>query len=142
MWTEVKHTAGIGINVKAHTLECLFAYSALGLAQFFGAQCNKFEGEPQRKTHAFHRISDSPEEALVRLLQEIHFLKEYENFNLIWPEISIPAWNKITGTFEIFARFHGYIGDTKGEDIKAITYHNLEILEAVNRYEVTVIFDV
>jgi SHS2 domain-containing protein len=145
MWTEVEHTADIGINVKGDTLESFFAYATLGLAQFLGARYNQFTGEEPRNTYNYHRFADTPEGALVKFLQEILFLKETQNFNLVWPDICVPTWRRSgdKGTFEVFARLHGYMGDTEAEDIKAVTYHNLEILEGGEAaYEATIIFDV
>lgn len=143
MWTEIDHTADIGIRVQGNTLEGLFAYASLGLAQFLGAQCQKFTGEEPRNVFHYHRFADSPEEALVHFLQEILFLKETQNFNLVWPEINVPQWNHLRNTYEVYARFHGYTGDTEREDIKAVTYHDLEIVEEIGvAYEATIIFDV
>lgn len=143
MWTEIDHTADIGITIKGNTLEGFFAYAGLGLSQFLGVRCNGFSGDESRNVFHYHRFADSPEEALVRFLQEILFLKETQNFNLVWPEINVPQWNHLRSTYEVYARFHGYIGDTEGEDIKAVTYHNLEIVEGTDSaYEATIIFDV
>jgi SHS2 domain-containing protein len=143
MWTEVDHTADIGIRVQGNTLESFFAYAGLGLAQFLGAQCQKFTGDEPRNVYNYHRFADSPEEALVRFLQEILFLKETQNFNLVWPEINVPQWNSARATYEVYVRLHGYIGDTEGEDIKAVTYHDLRIIQGVDSaYEATIIFDV
>lgn len=143
MWSEIDHTADIGINVKGNTLEGFLAYSTLGLAQFLGTQCNGFTGEETRGVFNYHRFSDSPEEALVKLLQEVLFLKETHNFNLVWPDINVPQWNYTKDIYEVYARFHGYIGDTEAEDIKAVTYHDLRIVEGADAaYEATIIFDV
>jgi SHS2 domain-containing protein len=143
MWVEVEHTADIGLFVQGNTLEGFFAYAGLGLAQFLGAQCNKFTGKESRNVYNYHRFADSPEEALVRFLQEILFLKETENFNLVWPQVSVPQWDVVRSNYEVYVRLHGYIGDTEGEVIKAVTYHDLKILSGGDSaYEATIIFDV
>ena len=143
MWTEIRHTANVEIHVKAGNLQSLFAYAGLGLAQLLGTSCNHFTGKEPRASYRFHRFSDTPEESLVRFLQEILLLKEIENFNLVWPEISVPEWNPVRGIYEVFARFHGYHGDTKSENVETVTYHNLKIVgDGNDAYEATVTFDV
>ena len=86
-----------------------------------------------------------PEEALVTFLQEILYLYEVGRF--------LPATIDVTsaGASGVCCRLTGEPFDPRRHqpraDIKAVTYHNLEIVESVGpkgaaRFETVIIFDI
>jgi SHS2 domain-containing protein len=131
-----EHTADVGIRAWGPTLEDAFAQAALGLvANVVDLSQAKAVGEARLVVEG-----ESRERLLFRLLDEV--------LDLLQTRLYVPT--------RIAARFEGptrLVADVEGEaydaarhghvhEVKAITFHGMEIRETPGRAEVRVIVDI
>jgi SHS2 domain-containing protein len=128
----IDHTADTGIKITSPTIESLFDEAARALADLMGARTPAGSEKILIETQGFDR-----EDLLVRWLQEILFLVEVKGFRL--KEVSL---KNLTDTEIRAFVFGAYSGGPLESEIKAVTYHNLQILEIDNGFEVSIIFDI
>jgi SHS2 domain-containing protein len=128
----IDHTADIGIKVSSPTIESLYKEAARALVDLMGAGTVESNEEIMITAEGLDR-----EDLLVRWLQEVLFLVEVKGYRL--KDISI---QRLTDT-EMQAELRGaYSGEPLESEIKAVTYHNLQIREIDNAFEVSIIFDI
>lgn len=136
----IEHTADVGLRVWGSTLNDLFTQAALGLFSLLVDQSRVVAVDERRVVVSANDL----EEALVAWLQELLYLYEMQGF--VSCEVDIAK-----------VEADGVEGKVRGEpfdperheaqtDIKAATYHNLEIrpqrLEnGAERWECTIILD-
>lgn len=134
------HTADVAIECRADTLEELFTGFFEGLHKVvFGS---KQQGGTGR--HAIHLFSDTEEELLVAFLDEVNYLLQVKK--IICTDIIALKMLKKMGVIELT----GVIAYIKSEEceaeieteIKAVTYHGLQILRDEKGLECRVLFDV
>ena len=131
----IDHTADIGISVEGKDLKDLFETSAYAMSsQMF--DLNKFK---DRETKRIELEGVNLEDLLVRWLNELIFLSEkgyiFKNFNIgNLKETSLSA--SVKGERIDFRK------TPLKQQIKAATYHQLEIKNVGNRWQATIIFDV
>jgi len=132
-YSMIDHTADIGIMVSAPALKDLYEESARAMIDIIGAHSIRKSREAMTiETQGIDR-----EDLLVRWLQEILFLVEVRGFRI--ENITLEY---LTDT-DIRAQVTGeYSPDPLESEIKAVTYHNLQIREIDNGYEVSIIFDI
>lgn len=131
---EVPHTADLELHVWGEDLPSLFRQAVRGMYQLLDIQ------EDSRGEEAFHRnlsLEAMDEEGLlVRLLEELLYLaaEEGQAFRIDSLTIS-PDWT-------LRASLSGRQIAGFRRDIKAVTYHNLEIFSTEDGREVNIVFDI
>jgi len=130
-YTLIDHTADIGMRVSAPTVTALFEEAAYALVDIMRARTGKDDVHLRIETQGIDRV-----DLLVRWLQEVLYLVEVKGFRI--KELHI---QKLLDT-EIQAAAKGaYSGRLLEKEIKAVTYHNLQIQEVDNAFVTTIILD-
>ena len=131
----IDHTADAGILVKASTLEGMFETAALGFSELI-TRVDSLNCLIQRQLRL---QEDDIETLLVSWLQELLYLLDTEDLifgrfqvNLKNLALEATAWGEV---------FNPEIHTLKTE-IKAVTYHQLEVVEDDQGWEAQVIFDI
>jgi len=130
-YEEVEHTADIALRVWGEDFFTLLKQSAKGMYELMGV-----EGNPGQPTKVFFNISHgSTEMQLVDFLNEALYLVEdqagyYDNF----------TFDNTRGSIDVQAS--GYKIISYQRNIKAVTFHNLEVIKTKTRFETTITFDV
>lgn len=132
----IEHPADIGIAAKGKTLIEAYANAALGLMSLIiDPRSTQPKEERYLEVHG-----DDKEHLLVRWLSDILYLYDGEKFVTANVEIermsSTELRAKLSGE-----RFDPNIHDIL-MDVKAITYHELSIIDSPDRYEVRFIVDI
>jgi SHS2 domain-containing protein len=130
-YREIEHTADWQLQVWAPDLPLLFEQAALGMYALSGTQ---LESMP-RLSEELHLEAADREGLLVEFLTELLYLAEsqglaFDNFN-----IQIESQ-------KLYARISGATIKSQSKEIKAVTYHNLNIKEGPRGLEVNIVFDV
>lgn len=135
---QIEHTADVGLEVEADSLSGLFAGAAQGMLEIlFGEERHGVESKALKKI-PIELNATIREGLLVKWLEEILFLIENKNELPVLFDIKELSATKLVGEVktvsmrELLPRL----------EIKAVTYHNLEIKEKDGRYSVRIIFDV
>ena len=130
----LEHTADVGIQVQAHTLESLFVRAAEGMfsimleSQRSGAVQNKSVSVTGR----------DQEELLVNWLSELNFLAQSEFCVPIRYHISAMSATKLVATIEA-----GLLTANQfNTEIKAVTYHLLTVYSRNDQWFARIIFDI
>jgi len=128
----IDHTADIGIRIVSGDVRGLFEEAARALIDIMGARSN--EGRNHIRI-SIEGLDQS--DVLVRWLQEILYRVEVEDLRISHVEVLDVNPQGLT------ALVAGTNDPTELlEEIKAVTYHNLEIVEVDNHVETTIIFDI
>ncbi|HHO76164.1 MAG TPA: archease [Deltaproteobacteria bacterium] len=128
----IDHPADIGIHIVSKDRRGLFEEAAYAIIDILGAKCPDKDLQNQNITVEGLDLADT----MVRWLQELLYHIEVKDLRVFSikidriQETGLNAW--VTGN-------HSSTGLEK--EIKAVTYHNLEILEVDNHFETTIIFD-
>jgi len=129
---EIEHTADWAIRVRGRDLEELFVNAALGMATLMA--------DPQEIEPGIERQVDleeyDTEALLVSWLSELLWFNEESDAVFVRFEIK-----ELTQT-RLQATVWGGLTASQWKHIKAVTFHDLEIIKADDGYEVTVVFDV
>lgn len=129
---EIEHTADTAIRVWAPNLSMLFEEAARGMYSLTGILLN----DKDRESHAVFLEAQELESLLVMFLEEILFISESENLGFDQYHIVIKEG------FVLTAQLEGGKIREKRKEIKAVTFHNMEISETNMGYEVVIVFDV
>jgi len=131
----IDHTADAGIRVEAPTLEDLFETAGLAFTELV-TSADSLDCRVERR---FKLREDDVETLLVSWLQELLYLLDTEDlvfgrFQVKLHDFSLEAvaWGDV---------FNPDIHAIKTE-IKAVTYHQLEVAEGDQGWEAQVIFDI
>jgi len=131
----LEHTADLKIRAWAPDLRGLIEQAALGMI----ALLVEVPLEPVSQVE-IRGAGENAEETLVDCLREILLLAELEGL--------MPVTAQVIGADERGARCSvgvvpvEEIGEHRGQDIKAVTYHDLRIRQLGDRLEVQIVFDV
>lgn len=128
---EIDHTADWALKVWAGSLESLFTQAAIGMETL--AETVLHNGS--RVSRRIQLDAVDVESLLVVFLNELLFIGEQENYGFDTFDISIRD-NRLKA--EIFG---SQIASRKKE-IKAVTFHALEIKPTDNGFEIQIVFDV
>jgi SHS2 domain-containing protein len=130
-YQEIEHTADWEIRVWAPDISTLFKQAAQGMYSLAGVV---LESKPLISRRIEIQNIDL-EGLLVDFLSELLYISEVDNV----------AFN----TFNIHIKGEYLFADLKGaplasltKEIKAVTYHNLEINKEASHFEVSIVFDV
>lgn len=131
----IDHTADAGILVKAPTLEGMFETAGLGFSELV-TRVDSLNCLIQRQ---FRLQEDDIETLLVSWLHELLYLLDTEDLifgrfqvNLKGCSLEATAWGEV---------FDPEIHTMKTE-VKAVTYHQLEVVEDDQGWQAQVIFDI
>ena len=129
-YLEVEHTADWALKVWSETLPGLFYEASRGMLHLTGAIPGTGAGERQVSVRGF-----DAESLLVNYLTELVLLGEEDGL-MIAPEYPTIE------TFTINMRFPVFHIAQQEKEIKAVTYHQLNVREVSGGYETTIVFDV
>jgi SHS2 domain-containing protein len=129
---EIEHAADWEIEVWAPDLPGLFIEAARGLYVLSGTKLNQFD---EGTSYEFEIPFTNPESILVAFLNELLFQSEHNWIGITNLELDI-------NDSRFQARGLALPLLSKNEDIKAVTFHHLEIKQVSSRLETHIIFDV
>lgn len=130
-YREIEHTADWQLEVWAPDLPLLFEQAALGMYELSGTG---LESQPHVSEELWLEAPDE-EGLLVEFLTELLFLGESQS--LAFDDFTIQI-----ESHKLYARLSGAPIKSQSKEIKAVTYHNLEIKEGPRGLEVSIVFDV
>lgn len=128
---EIHHTADWSIRVWADDIPTLFSEAALGLIAISGIVLAETPGV-KRKIEV---RSPDPESMLVAFLSELIYCAEQEN--LAFDKISVEIKDD-----QLVVTLAGAPIKEINKYIKAVTFHNLKIIETNSGVEAEIVFDV
>lgn len=131
---EVSHTADLELFVWGDILEDLFAQAAAGMYDLL--DLIQLDQIPEGDRGELSLEAMDPEGLLILFLEELLFIvtEEYRVCDLRELKITQP------GSLQV--HFISREIESYRRDIKAVTYHNLDIQETGNRFEVSIVFDI
>ncbi len=128
---EVEHTADWALQVWAPDLPLLFSLAAQGMYSLMETELDTEE----RVERQIVLQGEDHESLLVVFLSELLYLGESQGLGFDYFDITIDHSQlkaNVTGAAILY----------QGKEIKAVTYHNLKILQASENFKVTIVFDV
>jgi len=128
---ENAHTADWELEVWAPDLPALFEQAARGMYYLSGVRLQ----ETPRQERMLELSAIDHESLLVAFLEELLYLQGVEGLAFDTFEIEIQDGH-------LRARLQGAPLAGLGKEIKAVTYHKLNIRPSQRGYEVTIVFDV
>jgi SHS2 domain-containing protein len=129
-------TADLGIEAWGHSLEDAFSSAAHGLASLL----SELPGGEQPLEKDIHLEADSLSTLLVQFLNEIIYLEETQDFLPGAVKHLTLTGNRLDATLTGAAYDPGI--HTLNAQVKAATYHGLEIKKEGDTVRIRVIFDV
>lgn len=129
----IDHTADWALRVYGRTLADLFIHAAQGMASLMVANPDAIE---RQETFEIELDAYDAESLLVDWLTELAYWAEMEQ--MVGQEFVMTA----VSSTHLQAIVRGGKAEELQKHIKAVTFHNLEILETANGLEVTIVFDV
>lgn len=130
-YEELDHTADWALRVWAPDLEGLFVQAAAGMVALMGVRT----GEPLEGTREVAAAGPDDESLLVSFLAELLLANEAERLALTPTSITF-----FTGRLSALCTAAPVVEQEK--EIKAVTYHELEIREREGYLETVIVFDV
>ncbi len=128
---EVAHTADWALKVWSGDLDCLFVEAAHGMYTLMEI---RLESGP-RVTQSFELECLDLESLLVSFLSELLYKIEEKRQAFDVCSVTIEG-------FHMKAQLEGAPISYQKKEIKAVTFHNLNIIHREGKYEVTIVFDV
>ncbi len=131
---EVEHTADVALRVRGRDLSDLLVNAALGLTTLLADQTDspgQATQERQVEVEAF-----DPESLLVSWLSELIFWAEKDGFVCNKVEVYDVSPTRLKAVC-----VGGFVSELR-HHIKAVTYHNLKIIQTDQGLETIVVFDV
>ena len=129
---EVEHTADAAFRIYGRDMEELFVNAGHAVSFLLCENPSEISGRMGKNVNI---EADDAEELLVEWLSELCFLAETKS--LVFVRF-VPEMVKST---RIKAKIYGDKIDRIKTHIKAVTYHNLEIMETETGIAATVVFD-
>ena len=128
---ERPHTADWALEVWAPDAPALFTQAALGMTALMGLQARS----APRVSQSFDLTCADLESLLIGFLSELLYLIQrdgvgFDQFDLTFTDD------------QLYATVSGQPIDRQAKEIKAVTYHNLRIVETGRGLETTIVFDV
>lgn len=132
------HTADIALEVNGSTLEQLFESAALGWRE--AVISLNYEVHDEKR---IYQSENTSEELLVNFLDELNYLLYTKNW--VFDKIKSIRIEKQNGMWNLNCLLSGsYFSDHSviKEEIKAITFHQMSILENNDQFTTRIIFDI
>ncbi|MDP2921476.1 MAG: archease [Candidatus Omnitrophota bacterium] len=136
----IDHTADIGIKARGVTLIELFENSAKGMFHIISCGKGPLKGERVTKKLEIKNTTDVLEDLLVNWLSELLYIFSKEKICI--DSFRILGLNNSGLTAEIEGSTIDLYQSSSYTEIKAVTFHNLKIEEAVEGFSCAIIFDV
>jgi len=133
-YEEVSHTADLEIRVWGKDLGSLFQSAAVGMFHLSGIEDYE-EGFSAVKDNISLEAMDY-EGLLILFLEELLYRLTEDYLLFTVEKISV------SNEFSLKAKIKGTQIRSYQRDIKAVTYHRLNILETESGYEVNIVFDI
>ena len=130
-YREIEHTADWELEVWGPDIATLLVQAARGMYGLMGVDLVSGERIERR----LELEADDPEDLLVDFLGELLFLLESEG--IAFDELGL----KVDGR-RLWARLEGGPVAARGKEIKAVTYHRLEVHRGDCGLQTRVVFDV
>jgi SHS2 domain-containing protein len=131
-YNEIEHTADVSLHIEAENLADLFQGAASAMLTLMGMYSDE-SGERKRRIEV---EGIDREDLLVAWLEELLYLMEKHRIG--FGKIDIEAINDT----HLTAMVGEIPGMLPSKEIKAVTYHGLEIIQTEGGLEVTLVFDV
>jgi SHS2 domain-containing protein len=128
---EHEHTADWELEVWAPTLSGLLEQAAHGMNSLSGI---RLAGEPHRERTIQIKAQDA-EGLLVEFLQELLYLGQMEG-------LGFDTFDMYIDNLTLSATLSGSPIDSIKKEIKAVTYHNLEVKKTDEGVKTRIVFDV
>ncbi len=136
----IDHTADIAVKISGNTFSELFIAAMSGWKESI---IKASRGERKTEKREISLTDDSPEELLVSFLQELNFL--FENKKLIPLELNdLHIEEKDDQFFLKSVMLFSPVSpdDEVKREVKAITFHQLDIKKINDVYETIIVFDI
>jgi SHS2 domain-containing protein len=130
---EIEHTADWALRVRGHDLRELLVNAARGMSRLLVPDLTAISTDVERR---FELDAFDAESLLVEWLSELAYWAEAEM--LVFREFDL---RQVTSV-HLEAVVRGGRAPNLQKQIKAVTYHNLEIIATDGGLEATVVFDV
>ena len=133
----VEHTADVRMRVRADSLVNLFEASLRGMSRLLKSNgCSTTDLKPVERYNIKINHGD-----LTGLL--IDFLSEALTISQVQKSVFCFFVPKVLNEHELHGEILGYHVDKFDEDIKAVTYHEADVIRVrPDLYETTIIFDI
>jgi len=128
---EVEHTADWQLEVWAPDMAALLEEAARAMYELMGVEVS----EESRCHRQLEIAADDHEQLLVSFLEELLFVADSEKVAFDGFLLSLQDGN-------LLARLEGGSILSRSKEIKAVTYHQLKIVETKRGLETSIIFDV
>lgn len=138
----IEHTADVGIEVEGETLEELFKTAALGMIHIIFGKV--FEDEKPTLTRQVETDGPEKEDILNNFLSEVLYLIEAERFipiRFLGTRIEEDQENFRFSTVAWGMEFDPQKHQMKTE-IKAVTFHQMDVHRQNDRWKTRIIFDI
>lgn len=129
---ELEHTADWAIQVRAKDLIALFEHAAMGMVNLIG----QAEETGELITRPITLQAADLETLLVSWLEEILYTLETENLILTNSKVQLPSETQLLATIRLLPLKEQW------KEIKAVTYHQLDVRATSDGFEVSIVFDV
>lgn len=129
----IEHTADWSIRVKGHDLRQLFIHAAEGMSTLL---VGELAALPQDIKKNLELSAFDVESLLVEWLSELAYWAEMEQ--IVFGRFQMVELTQRT----LHAIVYGGRAEELHKHIKAVTYHNLEVVENDDGWETTIVFDV
>lgn len=140
-WTLIEHTADVGLDVCAPTLDALFVDAAAGLFDVI-TDVSRIEAHDER---AFEVSAEAPDLLLVAWLEELLYRFDTAGELFARGEARVAGDGRDGPAWSVRARMLGEPFDPARHplkvQVKAITYHGLELARDEQGWRARVIFD-
>ena len=137
--TEIDHTGDIGLQIRASSLEALYARAAVGMFRVL----TDIDAVQGRASTAVEVTAPDREALMVRWLSELNFIHTTQHWLFCRFDVALTPGDE--GDLRLQATGHGERIDrarhTVFTEIKAVTFHGMEIRETDDGWTVQVIFD-
>jgi SHS2 domain-containing protein len=130
---EIQHTADWALRVWAPDIPGLFQQAALGMYSLIEVELLPGD-EVERRIQL---SAGDPESLLVAFLDELLFLVEQERMAFDRFDLGFPLREN-----DLIGEMRGRLISGQRKEIKAVTYHDLQIRRSDAGYETTIVFDV
>lgn len=136
----IEHTADIAVDVEGETFEDLFEASAAAWKEAILEEVSLSDKEER----TIDLLENSIEELLVSFLNEINFLLQVKKWitNSIKSIEILPEENGISLKAAVSGELFNDDKHLLKEEIKSVTYHQMEIKKINQHYMTRIVFDI